>query len=1047
MSTAQARNRHVIARFLENLPENEGWWYRVPKLNYKPPKSSDLDPDDVMPHLGTLFGLTEDATAMILVEMGCLAERQHGSTTITRPQGWEDLASEFKVKSRIEIDTTQFNGKPVWFVRIGNPPEGLKYPSQIFRKYKGDPKSVMPPTRLGSRAINKFVTTELVGILKSSSLFDKLLKATYYDSDLLNKVGRNQRLIRAGLEKDSNSDESADKSTEEEENAQRTERTPSEWTLKQGTIPNSSDYPVLHQFGIPADNQQTIQLLLQELQKCQEKVEGSLSPGVQSLKTPNSLYVQVPQGSSRRIHHDFNNTVSTMIKLNSNEGRAKCTTRLLRRLDRESPDCFLQVMQERGYSSTQLTPKMSANLWTAMCEDANLQTGQQRIINSYLSYHFGKRVCVSEREITEVGSDYVPYVTANRLIEGQKKKILYSHRSAHDLFQCYGRTIFEGSRNEIDKLELLLGGDHGKGAFTFLFVIVVRYKDSTRAPMIVELQLGQIDSTEDSMELLRPLLDDMVPGLKKLMPSREGKSTVGVLNDDYELQFGEQNDDAIPMQFYLIGDLKFLFMMMGRSGFSGSYCLYCQLKQAEWKKQHVDLNAIDCGADAWTIEKLASGFLLGTQPDADARIPGGQKESPIWDFIPIECIIVPLLHILLGLSNDALSHFWDWLEERVEPLTADEIQARNMTLLAEIAIEEKYEELKTLKEILTTIVQERIDINSSLKQRGLETDVRNQLRTRKASILSEEVEARKNRDECDIQLKLRKAAQKTASAKETEVRKKRGQGEKPLRRGIEETIFGDYNVSMSSYHGGDMEGPSARRLMGDGEKIFPNIAEYIKHHLREQEDPLDDSAVDLVPLQIAEDSEIDAVCKDHGILFVLLDAIFSLLNTPRGKVTDDVTSQLESRLSGILTEWNRLGLSFTPKFHVLLNHSLGQLRRMKGFHDMGEDCIERSHQYRMRHEARLMRLRNKGLKMDSQAKFQGLKHIKEIQYIQAAVASNRKRKLTRKVPLADERKFEKKAKRCEKRNDVWELKQEEVPGEKVPAPRDRVRQLLKEQQE
>ena len=241
--------------------------------------------------------------------------------------------------------------------------------------------------------------------------------------------------------------------------------------------------------------------------------------------------------------------------------------------------------------------------------------------------------------------------------------------------------------------------------------------------------------------------------------------------------------------------------------------------------------------------------------------------------------------------------------ERVEPLTADEIQARNMTLLAEIAVEEKDEEHKTMKEILMSIVQERIVINRSLKERGLETDIRNQLRTRKASILAEEVEARKNRDDCEIQLKLRKAAQKTASAKETEIRKKRGRGEKPLRRGIEDTIFADYNVSMSSYHGGDMEGPSARRLMGDGEKIFPNIAEYIKNHIREERDSQEDSAaVDSIPMQIAEDDEIDAVCKDHGILFVLLDAIFSLLNTPRGKVTDAVIEELESRLSFILTE-------------------------------------------------------------------------------------------------------------------------------------------------
>jgi hypothetical protein len=277
---------------------------------------------------------------------------------------------------------------------------------------------------------------------------------------------------------------------------------------------------------------------------------------------------------------------------------------------------------------------------------SSTRTSHIILVNEYL--------CVNKKSEKPVRT---PCVTANRDMVGHKKKILYSHRSAYDLFQCYGRTIVEDSGNKIEKLELLLGaGDHGKGAFTFLFVVVVRYKDPTRAPMIVELQLGQIDSTEDSMELLRPLLDDMMPGLNQLMPSKEGKSAVKVANKDYELQFGEEDDDAIPMKFYLIGDLKFLFMMLGRSGFSGSYCLYCELKQAQWKKKHIELNSIYCGADKWTIEKLASSFLLGAQPDANARFPEGQKEPPIWDFIAIQNAIVPLLHILLGLLNDALSH-------------------------------------------------------------------------------------------------------------------------------------------------------------------------------------------------------------------------------------------------------------------------------------------------------------------------------------------------------------------------------------------------------
>jgi hypothetical protein len=104
------------------------------------------------------------------------------------------------------------------------------------------------------------------------------------------------------------------------------------------------------------------------------------------------------------------------------------------------------------------------------------------------------------------------------------------------------------------------------------------------------------------MALLWPLLDVMMPGLTHFMPSKEGKSAIKVANKDYELQFGEEDDGAIPMKFYLIGNLKFIFMMLGRSGFLGIYCLYCELKQTQWKKKHIELNSIYCGAGKWIID-------------------------------------------------------------------------------------------------------------------------------------------------------------------------------------------------------------------------------------------------------------------------------------------------------------------------------------------------------------------------------------------------------------------------------------------------------------
>ncbi len=107
------------------------------------------------------------------------------------------------------------------------------------------------------------------------------------------------------------------------------------------------------------------------------------------------------------------------------------------------------------------------------------------------------------------------------------------------------------------------------------------------------------------------------------------------------------------------------------------------------------------------------------------------------------CDSTTTTHTARGLSNDLLSHYWDWLEERVEPLTGEETQARNMSILAEIAVEEKDDELMSHNDVLSGIVQDQIDINLLLRQRGLETKVRRQLLICKATIQSQEVEARK----------------------------------------------------------------------------------------------------------------------------------------------------------------------------------------------------------------------------------------------------------------------------------------------------------------
>ena len=117
---------------------------------------------------------------------------------------------------------------------------------------------------------------------------------------------------------------------------------------------------------------------------------------------------------------------------------------------------------------------------------------------------------------------------------------------------------------------------------------------------------------------------------------------------------------------------------------------------------------------------------------------------------------------------------------------------------------------------------------------------------------------------------------------------------------------------MSSYHGGEMEGPSVRRLMCNGKEVFSAIETFL----------LDTNISENF---LVSHSDIHSCCHDYGSIFLLLDSAISLLNTRRGHVTDNIVSTLQERLQLLSTEWIRINFSITPKLYILLNHSIPQL--------------------------------------------------------------------------------------------------------------------------
>jgi hypothetical protein len=69
---------------------------------------------------------------------------------------------------------------------------------------------------------------------------------------------------------------------------------------------------------------------------------------------------------------------------------------------------------------------------------------------------------------------------------------------------------------------------------------------------------------------------------------------------------------------------------------------------------------------------------------------------------------------------------------------------------------------------------------------------------------------------------------------------------------------------------------------------------------------------------------------------------------------------LKKRLELARQKWDEMGLSMTPKWHMLLNHSIEFLIRTGGgLIEMGEDRIEGAHQLRERDRQQYSRLRNR----------------------------------------------------------------------------------------
>jgi hypothetical protein len=482
---------------------------------------------------------------------------------------------------------------------------------------------------------------------------------------------------------------------------------------------------------------------------------------------------------------------------------------------------------------------------------------------------------------------------------------------------------------QIEYILVVYGGDHGKSKFRFVSKLIVKMKD--KEPHNVIYPLADVECKKDTGKVLK---NTVIPNLKLGVDGVEGGSI--------HFQYDEASkmwkclvlkDDEIPQNTKTIkpmalhaGDIAYLCTILGKENFDGVWCYICQLYKTEWQ------NANHIQGDKWTIERLKAQAQTNRIQDLKGTDRRGVREDPYFN-IPVENVVWPLLHALIGIGNNLLTSLLDFGENEIQCVTRREIDLRTeylkMLQLEEETKAKKGEWDKESKgrlkrmtrnlEVLEHWFDENINEHAEYEQKELE-------------LIATKFEVDYLKSQIDEYTEiLAKTTPKIKKLKDQldAYKKKRKTDVNSVYTGIDE-ILQKYGIRRGAYHGGDLQGNDVMKLMEQAKDISADIADLMirsKHATRCK----------------FNNDQISEICGQYETALILWDAVFAKCQIVSPTESDLV--ETEVYLQYAMRKTRELGLSITPKLHGMEDHVIQQMRTYPGGIAMLiESWVEQYHQ-------------------------------------------------------------------------------------------------------
>ena len=393
----------------------------------------------------------------------------------------------------------------------------------------------------------------------------------------------------------------------------------------------------------------------------------------------------------------------------------------------------------------------------------------------------------------------------------------------------------------------------------------------------------------------------------------------------------------------------------------------------------------------------------------------GQRRPILWDICPTNTV-VPIIHCQLGTVNDQLFKklFREILALQVG--SSDGLKKRTSVLDQQDSLQ-LLNETKTYMEtdLLMTTYQSTKNRNDLVtKRNNLRRQIKNckkkpngRLYTQLSSLESLHVsivEDIKKIDQCIISKKsgiqsIDKeiiADSKVLEKVQSEIKKMQWnqQTQEVSIHTKVERVFEKHGVKIQAYHGGTLTGGAILMRLRKHQVIMDDISEICWGYVTRN----DTTSVQPMTV-VALEKKLD----EHRSLFQAQDAVYAHLRLI--DLTVEEMRKTRERIAIMKNLWLKMGLSETPKAHLIFAHSADDQERFGGLGDKIEDPLEKRHQEQLRFDAILNKMTG-GFKKQKEVQFKyewrnTNPMVKDrVEFVQSLI--NRKRKLDQ-VSLGVER--------------------------------------------